>query len=89
MGIGKIINLHNEKKAEELEKEKISILQNIENDFKSEQFNYYKQQNEQLILQNALLKKQLEELNADMRNNNIVINNINYHISRNNFGGVK
>lgn len=85
LGIGKIINQHKEKKAEEIEKEKISILQNIENDFKSEQLNYYKHQNEQLIFQNALLKKQLEDLNADMHNNNIVINNINYHISSNNF----
>lgn len=85
MGIGKLSNLHQEKKTEKLEKEKISILQNIENDFKSEQLNHYKQQNEQLVIQNALLKQQLDNLNSNMRNNNIIINNINYHISNNNF----
>lgn len=85
MGIGNLINQHQEKKSEKLEKEKISILQNIENDLKSEQLNYYKQQNQQLMIQNALLNQKLEELNTDIRNNNIVINNINYHITKNEF----
>lgn len=84
MGIGKLVNLHQEKQSEKREKEKISILQNIENDFKSEQLNYYKQQNEQLIIQNALLKQQLDNLSVSMGNNKIVINNINYHISNSN-----
>lgn len=85
MGIGKLINLHQEKETEKLEKEKTSILKDIEDDFKSEQLNYYKQQNEQLLIQNAILKQQLENINANMHNNNIVINNINYHISNNNY----
>lgn len=85
MGIGKLVNLHKEQKTEKLEKEKISILQNIDNNFKSEQINYYKQQNEQLMIQNALLKQQLDDLKTNMRNNNITINNINYHISNNSF----
>lgn len=85
LGIDKIINQQKEKQAKKLEEEKISILNNIENAFKSEQLNYYKIQNEQLILQNTLLKQQLDNLNTDMRNNNIIINNINYHISNNNF----
>lgn len=84
MGIGKLINLHQERKSDKLEKEKICILHNIENNLKSEELNYYKQQNEQLLFQNEILKQQIEDLRANINNNNIVVNNINYHISNSN-----
>lgn len=80
-GVSKIIDIKKEKSADKIEKERNSILQNIENDLKSEQLNHYKLLNEQLILQNILLKQQLDSLSANMHNNNITINNINYHIS--------
>lgn len=80
-GIGKLIGLNKEKQSEKMEQEKISILKDIENDLKLEQLNYYKQQNEQLILENSLLKQHLDNLNANMYKNNIVINNMYYHIS--------
>lgn len=84
LGIGKLISLRKEKKSERMEEEKISILRNMEEDLKSEQLNCLKLQNEQLILQNTILRQRLDNLSSNIRKNNIVINNINYYMSNTN-----
>ncbi len=81
LGIGKLINLHKEKKSEKMEEEKISILKNIENNYNSQESEYLKKQNEQLMLEVAKLRQQLDILSANISKNNIIIENVNYHIS--------
>lgn len=80
-GIGKLVSLHKDKQTEKLEKEKIATLQNIEKNFYSKQLEYYKKQNEQIMLENSFLRQQLDNINTNLQKENIVINNMNYHIS--------
>lgn len=77
IGIEKLVSWKKEKKREEKNNE----LQAVETDLKTAQLQYYELQNEQLILQNRILRKQLDTLNANICRNDIVINNVNYYIS--------
>lgn len=81
MGIGKLINLHKEKQDTKIEEKKISILEDMVENLKSEQLEYYKKQTEYLSIENAKLKQQLDDLSANLSKNDIIINNMNYHIS--------